>query len=85
MVDQRTGIRKDTSLNGRILLDGGTAMPCVLANVSATGAKISLPRPAELPDTFHLQADDLDLDVQAEIVWHREEQLGVRFLRRPVA
>lgn len=67
-------------------------VPCVVRNLSATGARIELitksdkkPLVAEerLPDTFVLALRLERTEVDCEIVWQRGNVLGVRFLSLP--
>lgn len=68
------------------------AVPCVVRNLSATGARVELvvksdkkPFVAEerLPDAFILALRLERTEVECEIVWQRGNTLGVRFLSLP--
>jgi hypothetical protein len=54
-VTRRRDARKSVSQPGWITLDGGfAARPCVVQDMSATGAKISVDDPNVLPGKFRL-------------------------------
>lgn len=79
MGEQRSSLRKNTSLKGEIHASGGRMVACIVSNLSAHGAKLNVVRSAELPGTFQLKAADLDLDVHAKLVWRTDDEVGVRF------
>src|SRR5579863_10097231 len=58
MQERRQAVRKDRSLEGRIGYDGKYRLRCLVLNISAEGAKLSLKFPAILPKEFseHRQA-----------------------------
>jgi hypothetical protein len=66
--------------------DGSWQIPCTIIDVSRTGAKLHLDGPV---DGIDLKAADFILKLsqfgtarrECELVWHRGEFIGVRFLR----
>ena len=60
---------------------GGTHIPCVLWDISDTGARLAAPRPNVLPAAFRLL---LTKDGRSQrccrVVWRNERQLGVKFV-----
>jgi hypothetical protein len=69
-----------------IARDGSWEVPCTIIDVSRTGAKIHLDGPV---DGIDLKAQDFILKLSqfgtarrpCELVWHRGEFIGVRFLK----
>ena len=62
-------------------LDGAVVAPCTLANVSASGAKLTLKTPVEVPDTFTLVLSKGGaVRRQCEVVWRTEKEIGVQFV-----
>ncbi len=70
-----------------VVLDGGCAkLPCVLWDVSETGARIAAAHGSALPDVFGLfLSNDGKSRRFCQVVWRRAGQLGVRFVEDSVA
>ena len=51
----------------------------VLKDISRKGARITLFEGAELPPSGEIEFQILGLSVQAQICWHRKNDIGVRF------
>lgn len=88
----RRSKRKPTALPAGLTFKGmRIAVPCTVADMSGTGAKIVLPAAAQysfgdlehLPSklTLQLKADCMEID--CEVVWRRQGKLGLRFLSPP--
>jgi hypothetical protein len=75
--------RKSLQQPGWITLDGGfAARPCVVRDMSATGAKITVDDSNVLPGRLRLAfARDARTGRNCEVVWHRGKSLGVKFVR----
>ena len=75
--------RKSLSQPGWITLDGGfAARPCVVQDMSSTGAKITIEDPNVLPAKLRLAfARDARTGRNCEVVWRRGSSVGVRFVR----
>jgi len=62
--------------------NGGTRIPCVLWDVSESGARLAAPRAKVLPATFSLVlSKDGRSQRQCRVVWRNERQLGVKFIQ----
>jgi hypothetical protein len=66
--------------------DGSWQIPCTIIDVSQTGAKLHLDGPADGIDltekNFILKLSQFGTALRnCELVWHRGEFIGVRFLR----
>jgi len=70
----------------KIALDVQVQAPiaCSLADVSALGARLSVDRPAMLPDEFMLVLRK-DLRRWCRIKWRSETEVGVEFIAMPDA
>jgi hypothetical protein len=68
---------------GWITLDGGfAARPCVVQDMSSTGAKITIQDPNMLPAKLRLGfARDARTGRNCEVVWRRGSSVGVKFVR----
>jgi PilZ domain len=75
--------RKSLRQPGWITLDGGfAARPCVVQDMSTTGAKISVDDPNVLPAKLRLAfARDARTGRNCEVVWRRGKSVGVKFVR----
>jgi hypothetical protein len=82
-VTKKRDARKSLSQPGWITLDGGfAARPCVVQDMSTTGAKISVDDPNVLPGRLRLAfARDARTGRNCEVVWRRGKSLGVKFVR----
>ncbi|MEQ1710839.1 MAG: PilZ domain-containing protein [Hyphomicrobium sp.] len=87
--ERRWALRKSSILSASIISDRlqGT-VPCVIRDLSATGAKIALQAqrssvigsPSALPPTFKMLLDREQIEVDCELQWTSEREAGVRFL-----
>ena len=63
--------------------DGRTlATSCTIRDMSATGLRISTPRPELVPDEFLLMCAAEDLIARVRVAWRKDREMGVRFLRK---
>jgi hypothetical protein len=76
-------VRKSLRQPGWITLDGGFAVrPCVVQDMSSTGAKITMDNSNVLPARLRLAfARDARTGRDCEVVWRRGKVLGVKFVR----
>ncbi|MBX9828716.1 MAG: PilZ domain-containing protein [Xanthobacteraceae bacterium] len=58
-------------------------MPCAVADVSATGAKLIMKDPAWLPDEFLLRLRP-GLRKWCRVIWRRPGQVGIEFISAPM-
>jgi PilZ domain-containing protein len=75
--------RKSLSQPGWITLEGGfAARACVVQDMSATGAKITIEDPNMLPAKLRLAfARDARTGRNCEVVWRRGKVAGIKFVR----
>ena len=76
-------VRKSLRQPGWITLEGGfAARPCVVQNMSSTGAKITIDDPNMLPAKLRLAfTRDARTGRPCEVVWRRGKSVGVKFVR----
>ena len=76
-------VRKSLRQPGWITLEGGfAARPCVVHNMSSTGAKITIDDPNMLPAKLRLAfTRDARTGRACEVVWRRGKSVGVKFVR----
>jgi hypothetical protein len=82
-VTKKREARKTLTQPGWITLDGGfAARPCVVQDMSASGAKISIQDPNALPATLRLAfSRDARTGRPCQVVWRRGNSVGVKFVR----
>ena len=75
--------RKSLQRPGWITLEGGfAARQCVVQNMSATGARITVEDPNALPARLRLAfARDARTGRKCEVVWRRGKTVGIKFVR----
>ena len=75
--------RRSLQQSGRITLDGGfAARPCVVQDMSTTGAKITIDDQNTLPAKLKLAfSRDARTGRNCEVVWRRGKSVGVKFVR----
>jgi hypothetical protein len=76
-------VRKSLHQPGWITLEGGfAARPCVVQDLSSTGAKITIDDSNMLPAKLRLAfARDARTGRNCEVVWRRGKVLGIKFVR----
>lgn len=76
--DRRSSPRVKTLKGAKILWPTGSAVKCIVRNLSETGARIEVHSP--VPGTFDL-VFDLDRSRRScRVVWRKEPMMGVRFI-----
>lgn len=78
---ERSEPRTETNLIAMIRLSDGTEIPCIVKDVSKSGAKIGVPAGRMLPERFLFKLNGRDLVFQARLAWQREHYAGVRIER----
>ncbi|QWG11186.1 PilZ domain-containing protein [Bradyrhizobium sediminis] len=75
--------RKSIRQPGWITLEGGfAARPCVVQDMSSTGAKITIDDPNMLPAKLRLAfSRDARTGRNCEVVWRRGKTVGIKFVR----
>ncbi len=58
---------------------GGDKYPCVVRDISSTGAALEFPDLIRIPDEFTLIMPDERLKLLCRVVWRRDYRIGVRF------
>jgi PilZ domain len=81
-VTKKREARKSLSQPGWITLEGGFAMrPCVVQDMSSTGAKIMIDDPNVLPARLSLAfTRDARTGRNCEVVWRRGKSVGIKFV-----
>jgi hypothetical protein len=82
-LNRKREARKSLRQPGWITFDGGfAARQCVVEDLSATGAKVTLEDPNTLPAKLRLALTrDVRTGKNCEVVWRRGRSVGVKFVR----
>ncbi len=84
LVEHRRHPRKRMLKGGTIAFAARHAtLPCVVRDISDTGARLQVGQVSSVPDTFELIVELDGLEAPAEIVWRSVAEIGVRFLAPP--
>ena len=83
LANKKREARKSLQQPGWITLEGGFAVrPCVVRDMSSTGAKITIDDPNVLPGKLRLALSrDARTGRNCEVVWRRGRSVGIRFVR----
>ena len=75
--------RKSLYQPGWITLEGGfAARPCVVRDLSSSGAKLTIDDPNTLPAKLRLAfSRDARTGRPCEVVWRRGQTVGIKFVR----
>ena len=76
---RRLGERTTSRVRGYVLGDGGALTDVYVIDQSITGVRLELPVGVSLTRKFRLKFGDVDTD--AEVIWRKGFQVGVRFVR----
>jgi len=82
-ITKKREARKSLQQPGWITLDGGfAARPCVVQDMSTTGAKLTMGDSNVLPARLRLAfTRDARTGRNCEVVWRRGKSVGVKFVR----
>lgn len=82
-ITRKREARKSLQQPGWITFEGGfAARPCVVQDMSSSGAKITIDDPNSLPGKLRLALSrDARTGRSCEVVWRRGKSVGVRFVR----
>lgn len=76
--DRRAGGDRHPTLRlATIILANGEQIPCVIRDLSVTGAKLAVARRYRVPERFHLRVLGHDA-FAVERAWQRGDHVGVR-------
>lgn len=77
--NKRSDQRQKVLKSARIVLDDLQSVECTLRDVSATGAKLILKKPDDVPDTFRLLFSADSTIRPVKVMWRKPDSVGVHF------
>jgi hypothetical protein len=78
-LERRIAPRRNTNIPATITL-GWKKLPCIVRNVSDTGAKIEVERVSDIPDRFTLNVEG-HRPQPCRVVWRAMKELGLEYLK----
>lgn len=82
--DNRRAPRRRILKSGIIAYNGRFAtLSCSVRDMSSTGARLRVEGTMSAPDTFELIIQMDGLEASCEVVWRKDQEVGVRFLAAP--
>ncbi len=78
--ERRENTRKRTLKAGRIVFGGlSQVFNCTIRNTNETGALLVMPSTVGVPNSFLLYVDNESTRRPVEVVWRRDDKMGVRY------
>ena len=77
----RVAVRRKIHKAGSVIVDNRRPVTCMVHNISATGAALSIRQPSILPDAFVLVLEMEHRRRPCHVVWRRGNRIGVTFAR----
>ena len=79
--EKRAEIRSRVIKAGTISYnDHHFTIPCMVRNISDTGARVKFDKTVIVPETFALEIELDAMEVDCEVVWRRRDEVGVKFV-----
>ncbi len=79
--DKRRQPRKTVFKLARIFVNKIDSIACVIINLSADGARISIENEFDMPQYVVLKFEETGIQKKARIAWQHENEFGLSFLR----
>jgi hypothetical protein len=80
MLERRLQSRVGESKAGKIALDCGTKIECVVVNRSVDGVCIEVDSPTRIPESFMLTAGTEDINRACRVLWRLGKRLGLKWV-----
>lgn len=79
--ERRPAPRKQLVRAAIVSFEGPTSpIPCVLLDVSASGVRVNVHRPDDVPDRFLLRVETEGMERTCQVAWRRGEEIGASFI-----
>jgi hypothetical protein len=78
MVETRSA-RRFRVAKAAVIEHGGDKLPCIIRDISLTGASVEVSQASEPPEAFNLILPDDGLNLRCHVVWRRGFRLGIAF------
>ncbi len=78
-VNRRQDRRRSVRIASIVLANATEPIPCVVLDISSSGARLHVHDPGEVPDQFRLIMENNNEEFACETVWRQGNEMGVRF------
>jgi hypothetical protein len=78
IMERRAIPRKPVLMSGAIAF-AGSAINCLIRNISISGAALDVPNPDNIPECFDLVFKADGTHIPCHVVWRQDERIGVAF------
>ena len=79
MIEKRSAPRHRVFKHGTVAFRGGGSVDCTVRNMSSNGARIDVPYPVSLPESFTLVIEVDQFLRRCHAVWNSDQRIGVAF------
>jgi PilZ domain len=76
---ERRAIPRNPVLMSGAIEFAGSAINCLIRNISISGAALDVPNPDNIPECFDLVFKADGTHIPCHVVWRQEERIGVAF------
>lgn len=80
-LSEKRAVSRQRVFKAGTIIVGDSTHPCTVRDVSAKGARLSVPATGEVPDRFQLVFSTCALAMTCDVVWRSGDKLGVVFPR----
>jgi hypothetical protein len=80
MQERRSNLRQRVFKAGSIEFDG-TAVNCVVRNLSMAGAGLEIGQPTVVPHFFTLEIPTSNIRQHCRVIWRKQQRIGLAFER----
>lgn len=82
--DTRENARKKVLKGGTVAYSGRqVTLPCIVRDISSTGARLRIDSKTNVPDTFELLIELDGLEAPCQVMWRKGQEVGVAFVGTP--
>ena len=79
-LERRLAPRRNTTIEAEIVFDGGRSrLPCIIRNLSDSGAKLEVAKVASVPQSFDLVVPGHHPHA-SRVVWRTIREVGIAFV-----
>ena len=77
--NRRQDRRRNVRIASIVVSVARAAIPCVILDISSSGARLHVHDPAEIPDVFRLIQTTTQEEHECSAVWRAGNEMGVKF------
>jgi len=58
---------------------------CMIVDITGSGARVEFTATDRIPDTFKLYVSSVNVVLECQVMWRKQNQLGVKHIIKPLA